>query len=204
VAGFLPELLQEYRKRFPAVRVHLFEMTPDQQLQAFAREKIDVGFTRPLSEEQSRNLTQEHVYRDRLMLALPESHPLASAPHVPLAKLAREDFVMFKRSEAPQLVDQMTQMCARAGFSPRIVSEPPVMHTVLIAVASGIGLSLVPGCVRSFRQPGVVLRPARPVSPAVDLVFVRPKGEMSPTVAAWRELLVEQLPSIRRQMEGQD
>jgi DNA-binding transcriptional LysR family regulator len=78
------------------------------------------------------------------------------------------------------------------------------MHTVLIAVASGIGISLVPGCVRSFRQPGVVLRPARPASPAIDLVFVRPKGEMSPTVAAWRELLVEQLPRIRRQMEGQD
>ena len=77
-SGFLPKLIQSYRKRFPLVRVHLFELTPEQQLQAFAREKIDVGFTRPLAAADEKNFTQERIYRDRLMLAVPETHPLAT------------------------------------------------------------------------------------------------------------------------------
>ncbi len=184
------------------MRVHLFELTPEQQLQAFARAKIDVGFTRPLSREQEKNFAQERIYRDRLMLALPQSHSLAKGKLGVLGKLAHEDFVLFKRSEAPELVDSMTQLCARAGFTPRLVSEPPMMQTVLMAVAAGIGVSLVPGCVRSFRQPGVVFLPVRPGSPPIDLVLVRPRGEVSPTVSAWLELMRQGLPQIRQQREA--
>jgi DNA-binding transcriptional LysR family regulator len=117
-SAFLPELIQLYRKRFPAVRMHLFEMTPEQQLQAFAHEKIDVGFMRSLSASDENNLTQERIYRDRLMLAVPENHALAKGGQVRLEKLAGEDFVMFKRNEAPKLFDAMTQLCAKAGFIP--------------------------------------------------------------------------------------
>ena len=202
VSNFLPELLQEYRRKFPAVRVHLFEMTPEQQLQALAQEKIDVGFTRPLSGEAGKTLAQERIYRDRLVLALPESHALAKAKSVQLAKLVEEDFVMFRRAEAPELVDQMTALCAQAGFSPRVVSEPPMMSSVLMTVAAGIGVALVPGCVRNLGQAGVVFVPVRPVSPPIDLVLMRPKGESLPTVAAWMELVRERLAEIRERMEA--
>jgi DNA-binding transcriptional LysR family regulator len=201
VCGFLPELIQSYRKRFPAVRVHLFEMMPDQQLQAFARKKIDVGFTRPLAAADEMNFIQERIFRDRLMLAVPEAHSLAKAKQVRLEKCAGEEFVMFKRSEAPEMVDQLTQFCVKAGFTPQVVSEPLTIQTVLMAVASSIGVALVPGCVRRSRQPGVAFLDVRPVSPVIDLVLARPKVEPSPTVSAWLELVRERLPAIRQQME---
>jgi len=201
VSAFLPKLIQSYRKKFPLVRLHLFELTPEQQLQAFAREKIDVGFTRPLAASDEKNFSQERIYRDRLMLAVPETHSLAKAKQVRLEKCAGEDFVMFKRSEAPELVDGMTQLCAKAGFTPQVVSEPPMIHTVLMAVAAGIGVALVPGCVRSIPHPGVTILPVLPAPPVIDLVLTRPKGEPSPTVSAWLELVRARLPAIRQQME---
>ena len=200
-SAFLPELIQSYRKRFPAVRVHLFELTPEQQLQAFLREKIDVGFMRAMAASHEKNFTQERIYRDYLMLAVPENHALAKARQVRLEKFNGEDFVMFKRSEAPKLFDELTQLCAKAGFIPQVVSEPPMIQTLLLAVAAGIGVAIVPGCVRSFRQPGVTLLPVRPVPPIIDFVQERPKGEPSPTVSAWLELVHEHLPDIRQQME---
>ena len=198
---FLPELIQSYRKRFPAVRVHLFEMTPEHQFQAFAREKIDVGFMRSLAPSDEKNFIQERIYRDCLMLAVPEAHALANTRQVRLEKFAREDFVMFKRSEAPKLFDQMTQLCTKAGFIPQIVSEPPMIQTLLLAVAAGIGVAIVPGCVRSYRQPGVTILPVRPAPPVIDFVQIRPKGKPSPTVSAWLELVRESLPAVRQQME---
>src|ERR1700677_324391 len=200
-SAFLPELIQSYRKRFPAVRVHLFEMTPEHQFQAFARERIDVGFMRSLAESDAKNFTQDRVYRDCLMLAVPDTHAHAKTKQVRLDKFAGEDFVMFKRSEAPKLFDEMTQLCAKAGFIPQIVSEPPMIQTLLMAVAAGIGVAIVPGCVRSYRQPGVTILPVRPVSPVIDFVQIRPKGEPSPTVSAWLELVRERLLAIRQQME---
>ena len=200
-SAFLPRLVQLYRKKYPAVRVHLYELTPEQQLQAFARGKIDVGFTRPLAATDEKNFTQENIYRDRLMLAVPESHPLAKAGRVRLESFSGEDFVMFKRSEAPKLADAMTQLCARAGFTPQVVSELPMIQTMLFAIAANIGVVIVPGCVRSFRQPGVTILTLRPGSPSIDLNLIRPKGEPSPTVSAWMELVREHLPRIRSQME---
>jgi len=130
------------------------------------------------------------------------THPLAKSKQVRLEKFAAENFLIFKRGEAPNLVDAMTQLCAKAGFTPQVVSEPPMMQTVLMAVAASIGVALVPGCVRSFRQPGVAFLPVRPTSPPIELVLARPKGEMSPTVSAWLDLVREHLSAIRQQMEN--
>ena len=47
----------------------------------------------------------------------------------------------------------------------------------------------------------MTILPVRPVSPYIDLVLTRPKGEPSPTVSAWLELVRERLPAIRQQME---
>jgi DNA-binding transcriptional LysR family regulator len=68
---------------------------------------------------------------------------------ISLEKLANEDWVLFRRSEGPELVDGFTLLCTKAGFSPQVVSEPVMMQTVLMTVAAGIGVSLVPSELRS-------------------------------------------------------
>ncbi len=45
---FLPDLIKRYRMAFPNVALKMLELTPDQQLVAFERGEIDIGFTRPL------------------------------------------------------------------------------------------------------------------------------------------------------------
>jgi len=201
VSSFLPKLIRTYRERFPAVRIHLFEMTPEQQLQAFDREKIDVGFTRSLPASHKGAFEVECIYRDRLMIVLPEGHPFAKNKSVRLDKCADLEFVMFRRIEAPKQVDQTIQLCRTAGFTPNVVSEPPMMQTVLLSVAAGVGVSLVPGCVQSLGQKGVVFRTITPGSQAIHLIMVRKRGDGSPTVAAWTELVREHLPDIRLRME---
>lgn len=199
---FLPELIQIYREQFPAVRVHLAELTPSQQMDAFTRGTIDVGFTRPLPKNHEKDFAQTLVYRDRIVAVLPDRHSLAASSSLRLEKLADDDWVLFKRSEGPEQVDRFTQLCATAGFLPRIVSEPAMMQTVLMLVAAGIGVSLVPHCVSCFHQPGVCFIPIRPTPSPLELLAVRPKGEPQPTVGAFLDLLRQQLPQIKAKYEG--
>src|SRR5437879_1914918 len=177
-APILPALVQAYRRAFPDVELRLFEMNPDQQLAAFDEGQIHLGFTRPLPPDRRSEFEEELVYTDRLVIALPAAHRLAKQKVVHLKTLAGEPFVQFHRSGAPSLFDEVIGVCRRAGFSPRIVNEPNFMATVITLVESGLGVSLIPSCVRSLNRPYVGIRPIRPGSADIPCA---PPGSNPPT-----------------------
>jgi DNA-binding transcriptional LysR family regulator len=196
---FLPELIHAYRTRYPAVRITLDELLPRDQLDALEAGRIDVGFTRSLPKTKASRFLQERVYRDRVVAALPARHALAGFREISLEQLADEDWVFLTRRSSPEVVDEFTLLCANAGFSPRIINEATRVQTVFTMIAAGIGVSVTPSYIRRFNPPGVTFVPIRPEPPPIDLVVARPPGEPPPTVAAFLEMLRQQLPRIRRQ-----
>lgn len=200
-APILPALVQIYRSKFPNVELHLYEMNPDQQLAAFDDGRIDLGFSRPLPAERRSEFEEELVYTDRLAIALSETHPLAKQKVIRLKSLAGESFVQFHRRGAPGLFDEVIACCRRAGFSPRIVNEPNFMATVMTLVESGLGVSLIPRCVRSLNRPHVAIRPITPKSVSIPLNVAWRKAVDNPAMAAFLDILRTAKPQIRAQME---
>jgi DNA-binding transcriptional LysR family regulator len=196
---FLPELIHAYRTRYPAVRITLDEQLPREQLEALEAGRIDVGFTRSLPKAKASRFLQERVYRDRVVAALPARHALAGSREISLEQLADEDWVFLSRRTSPEVVDEFTLLCANAGFSPRIINEAARIQTVFTMIAAGIGVSVTPSYIRRFNPPGVTFAPIHPEPPPIDLVVARPLGEPPPTVAAFLDILRQQLPRIRRQ-----
>jgi len=195
---FLPELIHAYHTQYPAVRIQLYEQSYNEQLDALGLGHIDVGIRRPLPRTHAGRFVEEHIFSDRIVAVLPDRHALAGCRKINLEELADEDWVLLRRESAPELVDDFTLPCAKAGFSPRVINESASLHTVLTVVASGIGVSLVPSCVRSFGQPGVTFIPIQPNQHQVSLVAARPKVEPSPVLSAFLQTLRQQLPAIRR------
>lgn len=196
---FLPELIYAYRTRYPAVRITLDEQLPREQLDALEAGRIDVGFTRSLPKTKVSRFLQERVYRDRVVAALPARHALAGLREISLEQLADEDWVFLTRRSSPEVVDEFTLLCANAGFSPRIINEATRVQTVFTMIAAGIGVSVTPSYIRRFNPPGVTFVPIHPEPPPIDLVVARPLGEPPSTVAAFLDMLRQQLPRIRRQ-----
>ncbi len=196
---FLPELIQAYRIRYPAVRITLDEQLPREQLDALEAGRIDVGFTRSLPKTKATRFLHERVYRDRVVAALPDRHALAGSREISLEQLADEDWVFLSRRSSPEVVDEFTLLCTNAGFSPRIINEAARIQTVFTMIAAGLGVSLTPSYIRRFNPPGVTFVPIHPEPPPVDLLVARPLGEPPPTVAAFLDMLRQQLPRIRRQ-----
>ena len=209
VAAFLPALVQEYQRCFPDVKLTLLELTNTQQLDAFDQGQLDIGFSRPLPAERSREFHEELVYTDYLYLALPSGHPLTrnltGDRTIHIKRLSAERFVFLQRQGAPELYDEKLAFCRRAGnFSPQVVNEPDRTSTVLLLVESGIGVSIVAGCVRHLvRARGlVVFCRLQPASAPVELRLSWRRGKpSSPTVEAFRELVQSQREVIRALME---
>lgn len=197
---FLPDLVTRYRAQYPGVQVTVAEMTPTEQMRAFDNGSIDVGFTRPLERHQRPRFSELKIYQDKLVLALGATDPRTKNKTTKLQSLAADPFVMFERALAPGLIDLALAACHRAGFSPQIITECPLMQTVLVMVASGMGASIVPGCVRHLGIQGVQFLDFTPKSAPVDLVMVWPKTLAQPTVKEFESLVSSRLPSIQTLM----
>jgi len=200
-APILPSLVQAYRRKLPDVELQLYELNPDQQLDAFDDGRIQLGFSRPLPANRREEFEEEVVYIDQLVIALSETHPLAKQRVIRLKSLAGEPFVQFHRRGAPGLFDEVIATCRRAGFSPRIINEPNFMATVMTLVESGLGVSLIPYCVRTLNRAHVVIRPISPISARIPLCVAWRKSEKSPIIAAFLDNLRAATVQIRAQME---
>lgn len=197
---FLPDLLRKYKARYPGVKLTLQELTPSQQEAAFEQGTIDIGFTRPITPDQSKTFSSRILYRDPMMAVLPLSR-LVKTKRVRIADLAKESFVLFHREGSPGLFDTITGMCNDAGFSPRVENEPNMMQTVLSLVEAEEGVSIVPACVRNLRSDGVRLYRLQPDEVRIELVAVWKKATPSVVLRAFLDLIVANASEIRKKAE---
>jgi LysR family transcriptional activator of glutamate synthase operon len=102
--------------------------------------QADLEFTarRPLDPE----VRWARLVNQQLCLAVPSDHRLADRAQVGLHEVAVEDFVMLK--PAWDLRSLAEELCAAAGFSPRVVFEQDDMQLVRGFVAAGLGVAIVP------------------------------------------------------------
>lgn len=154
----LPDILRTFRDRFPEVKLVLRELTSSQQTQELRDRRIDVGFDRlPNPYENEADLRFMPIVQESLVIALPETHPLAAHAQIPLQALADEPFVL----PSPEIVPsygQIITLCQQVGFSPKVVQEATWTITVLSLVAGGVGVALLPANVQNLQRKGVVYR----------------------------------------------
>ncbi len=198
---FIPALVRSYRKEFPNVEVQLHDMNTERQLKAFEDGEIDIGFSRPFPRERSKEFATEVVYEDRLEIVLPSGHALAKKSVVDLKDVSGETFVEYYRRGAPALFSEVISVCRKAGFSPKVVLEFKEMSSVILAVESGLGVSLMLGFVRGLLSRESVVRQIKPASSKIPLCAIWPAGPQEPVLESFLETLRTRKPTIRRKME---
>jgi len=177
----LPPLLGEFRRSYPGISLSLREVMTDQQLAELESGTLDVGLlTAPVDRP---TLWCHRVWRERMIVAIPAVHALArSTAPISVRRLASEQFVMFPRSIAPALYDDVIQFCRRGGFSLTIAQEVEQSHTIISLVSAGLGLAIVPESMQGLRRAGVTYRSFREEGPSMETVVAYKKDRISPLV----------------------
>ena len=154
----LPQVVREFRKQFPNVELSLTEMSTSNQLEALLDGTIQVGFLRTPKGIGEKGLTIEPVFRESLMVVLPQNNPLKKKTALTFRELTGESFIMIPRRIGPGFFDRFILLCQKEGFSPNIVLEASQYHTVIGLVAAGLGIAVVPASMQRSRIEGVVFR----------------------------------------------
>ena len=157
---FVPSALRAFREEFPGVAVALEEAGTMELVDGLLHGRLDAAFIRsPVAGTPGLNV--DPVLEEPMLVALPSGHPLmASAPDsIPLAALAGETFILYRRPAGPGLHDTIIAACRAAGFSPRVAQEAPRLPSTLSLVAAGLGISIVPASMRRVGLEGVAYLP---------------------------------------------
>jgi DNA-binding transcriptional LysR family regulator len=154
----LPPALKRLRKRSPGVTVTVREIDSVEAVPMLRAGEIDVAFAR-LGGANHEGIATIPLVEERLAVALPIDHALASKARVRLAALADEDFVMFFRRVSPDYFDGLTAACKAAGFAPRVLHEVRSVGSQVAFVGCGQGVALVPATFRKVAPDTVVVRP---------------------------------------------
>ncbi|MEU3711212.1 LysR family transcriptional regulator [Streptomyces catenulae] len=164
---FLPRLLRRTHAALPGLRLHLGQHPSVELIDRLRAGTLDLALVR-LPVTGTEQLTVRRIGVERLVVALPEDHPLTAAPRLDLPELAGEPFALPKPGALPGLSEQIALACAQAGFTPRPVGRADDLPGLLSHVAAGLCLALAPEQVRTLGIPGVVHRPLHGASPYLE------------------------------------
>ena len=195
--NILPSILQQFRDRYPQVRIELHELTTDRQLIWLHEGRIDIGLMRPPIIEP--DVSSQVIFQESLVVALPVTHQLATMATIDLSSLATEPFILFPRQLAPGLYDPIITICQAAGFSPLVVQECIQMQTIVSLVSANMGVSILPESIQEVQRYGVVYKPIQdPTVPISTLVrqlatisIVWRTNDDSPTINRLLEIALE-------------
>lgn len=159
-------------------------------LESLRRQELDAAIVawRPPLESA---LTGFHVYRDRLMLAMPRDVAAGCSAQPLLSELAGQHFILFPRERSPSLFDDQVNALTRAGISlGRGGVSAADSPTVLGLVAAGLGCGLVPASYSRHAPDSVVMKEIRDLNIFIDMELVWRTDSIDPLtqafVSAWQ------------------
>lgn len=183
----IPQLLKQLGNKYPDIEVTLREMGTVAQRKALRQGEIDVAIMYTLPDDE---FSHHELTPDSLVIALPESHPLAGRDSIALKELAEDRFILPAREVAEVLHNAVLAECADSGFKPRHIQEISTAQTALGIVSAGFGISVLPAAVQALPRKGVVMKPIRNSRLQVQLALMWPGENASPIIPKLLECLL--------------
>jgi DNA-binding transcriptional LysR family regulator len=184
----LPRVAREVRRELPGLELDLRgELLSPQLVDGVLNHTFDLALLRPDAVDR-RDLRIRPLRSEPLVAVLPTSHRLARRRRIDLAALSDEAFVMHPSGHRSSMHDQVLAACVAAGFEPTSITEVGETATLVVFVAAGLGVALVPEPVRSLGLDGVSYV-ALTDPPRVDLALASRSGDAPPAVLRVAEIV---------------
>ena len=192
-------IMRPLAERYAGLRLELIELEVEESLPRLRAGDFDVLVaeeyeTAPRPHEAA--LERVDIGTDRIVLALPRSHPAAQDDRpVPLRRLAGERWCT--SGEGTLFADLLVRVCRAAGFEPDVRHRANDVALLVQLAADGHGVSLVPALGQPEAHPGAAIR--RVAGPPLErrlYAAVRRGNSQRPPVAATLEALRSRAAAI--------
>jgi DNA-binding transcriptional LysR family regulator len=160
----MPQILRQVQQRYPDLEIHQVEAGVPEQFRLLGDGRLDVGLGR--ASLAPPEVASELFRLDPLGVLVPEAHPLAASPEVPVATLAAEPLLLAEEQRAPEFNQFVIELCRSVGFMPRLYrGTVESIRAAVDLVGQGRCALCVPASCVAAVPGGIVWRPlVAPVS----------------------------------------
>jgi DNA-binding transcriptional LysR family regulator len=195
-ANVLPQAIDRFRARHPAVRIRVDQASPAESVARLRDGSLDLALTVDLEPPLPEGVEVVPLFDDPVRLAVHREHPYASAPEISLSDLREETWIdVPKRTSGGRV---LSRACEQAGFVPRIGLESDDYTVIQELVGVGAGVALLPDLALCPPHEDVVLRALGPDGPRRHVqVATRTDAFRSAAASAMIDVLREVRPRTR-------
>lgn len=188
-SGVLSTALRTLRTSRPDVHIALYNQPPASQIEGLRQRSLDFSMIDTPPTDREQDLEYIQVLNDRMLLALPQNHPLAQEENLVAQQLADQQWIAVIHNDDAHSRDEFVAACVKAGFNPDIRLEAGEPLTALGLVAAGLGLALIQHSLRHNAPEGVILRELSWMNYSTQLWAAWHKANQRPLVSHFRQIL---------------
>ncbi|NVJ51818.1 MAG: LysR family transcriptional regulator [Gammaproteobacteria bacterium] len=135
----LPDILQEFRKRYPDVKLNLHQGTSEQISEMMRNGLIDFAIASSSGAKNSDTVSLPCYHWDRAIL-MPRNHPLTKLEDIELADLVQYPIITYVFNQHGQ--SSFRDAFAREGLSPNIAITARDADVIKTYVRKGLGIGI--------------------------------------------------------------
>lgn len=140
-AGNLRASLVEFGRRFPQVAINAIEGSRSRLFDGIQNGTVDIAVvTGEPASDSNRSMV---LWSERIIVALPEDHPLAANEIIYWTDLRRERFLLSERDPGPEIQDILVAKFSSPGELPIVVRHDVSPENIKSLVGAGRGVSLM-------------------------------------------------------------
>ena len=179
LTGHLLQRLGGYLEDNPGVSLEIAQQSSEAQLEDIAQGRLEIGLLRLPVLRQHEGVELHALFDEPLLLAVAQSHPLATAGSVRLGQLREERFISIPHRQRGGLSYLSASLCMNAGFFPQAAQVVSRKTTQLQLIQAGFGVALLPASMHEIAPPSVRFVPlAEACQSTVALACRRDAGEL--------------------------
>jgi DNA-binding transcriptional LysR family regulator len=133
----IPGLIKAFLTEYPQIHIKLH-----QQVHHDLRYSEEYDFSISATPMDYSQLEILPLLTEKIVLAVPVSHPLAKRQIINLREAASCDFITYSRGPSIRIL--FDSLCYMSGFTPKIKCESDGVNTLLDLISGGFGVALLP------------------------------------------------------------
>ena len=134
---WLPNIIREFQKDYPQIDYELLLGDYTEIEHWILEGRVDCGFLRLPTQPELDTIFLE---QDKLLVVLPEEHPLTEYDRIPVAALCNDPFLLLEKGAKAEV----SEIFERCSLSPNTRFTTWDDYAVMSMVESGLGISILP------------------------------------------------------------
>ncbi len=209
LSSFVPAAVRDLRRAHPDLAVRVIQLETSEAIEHLRMGEADlalVHYMPGLPEPETAGLARRRLLVDDLYVVLPDGHRLTRGDAVSIADLEGEPLILPRRdTPAGRFRSVIEQLCADAGFAPKVAYELDDLPAAQAFVAAGIALVPMHGLMVAAVPTGATVRPLaeRPAG-SRTVEALAPTATRTPLVDDLLGLLSESARSYAERRRGKE